>query len=185
VPISGSRNQDGVVREAILLRDRLSAVARVRLDDREHLTPGKKFNEWELKGVPLRIELGPRDLKQGSVVLARRDTFEKRSAKLSSIESEVRSELKAIQENLLRRATEFLRKNTHQTNSYEKLKSIIDERGGVVQAPWCGSEDCEAKVKDETGAKIINIPLEQDSPVNTCVYCGRPGKVVANFARSY
>ncbi len=160
-------------------------MARVKLDDRDHLTPGRKFNEWELKGIPLRIELGPRDLKEGHAVLARRDTLEKRSTKLSSIESEVRSELKTIQENLLRRATEFLRKNTHQTASYETLKSIISEHGGVVQAPWCGSADCEAKVKDETGAKIINIPLEQRSPVSACVYCGGPGKVIANFARSY
>jgi prolyl-tRNA synthetase len=101
---------------------------------------------------------------------------------------EVPKTLELIQQNIFRRATEFLRENTHRVDSYAGLKSIITTRGGVVQAPWCGSEDCETKVKEETGAKIVNLPLdrEQDgSPMGNCIYCGRPGKFIANFAKSY
>jgi prolyl-tRNA synthetase len=133
------------------------------------------------------VELGPRDLKEGQAVLARRDTLEKSPVKLEVIDTEVPKMLELIQQNLFHRATEFLRENTHRTDSYAELKSIIATRGGVVQAPWCGSEDCETKVKEETGAKIVNLPLDQQegAPIGNCIYCGRPGKVIANFAKSY
>jgi prolyl-tRNA synthetase len=173
------------MQEAHRIAELLRPHVRAKLDDRDYLTPGRKFNEWELKGIPLRIELGPRDLKQGQAVLARRDTLEKIPVKLDAIEVEVTKMLGAIQQNLFSRATEFLKNNTRKTNSYSELKSIIAKSGGVVQSPWCGSADCEATVKGETGAKIINIPLEQDKTVAACVICGKPGIAIANFAKSY
>lgn len=184
VPIVNEENKKEILRAAEKARDRLAVSQRVKLDDRDHITPGRKFNEWELKGVPLRVELGPRDLKSGQAVLVRRDTGEKRAAKLTDLEKEVASELEGIQRNLLARARENLTRSTRQASSLEELRAML-AKGGIIRVHWCGSRKCEDRLKEETGGKIINIPLDQHSAGGKCISCGEKAVAVANFAKSY
>lgn len=184
VPIFDEASRERVLKQAEKLRARLAVTASVKLDDRDHLTPGRKFNEWELKGVPLRVEIGPRDLATRQVVLARRDNGKKRQVKMANAAREVARELKEIQEDLYGRALAFLNEHTYSAETYDQLKSSL-RNGGIVRAPWCLSPDCEAKVKEETGAKIINLPIDQKEIKSHCVYCGKEAKVIANFAKSY
>lgn len=184
VPIVNEENKKEILRAAEKARDRLAVSQRVKLDDRDHITPGRKFNEWELKGVPLRVELGPRDLKSGQAVLVRRDTGEKRAAKLTDLEKEVASELEGIQKNLLARARENLTRSTRQASSLEELRAML-AKGGIIRVHWCGSRKCEDRLKEETGGKIINIPLDQHSAGGKCISCGEKAVAVANFAKSY
>ncbi|MDG6901513.1 MAG: proline--tRNA ligase [Nitrososphaerota archaeon] len=183
VPIVNDENKKEVLAEAKRLSAALSDF-RVFLDDRDHLTPGRKFNEWELRGVPLRVELGPRDLKEKQAVLVRRDTGAKRVVKLDSAEAEVSKELDAIQKGLFDKAAAALAKNTHDAASLSELKESL-ARGGVVRAPWCGRAECETKLKEETGGKILNIPLDQNQSNQKCVVCGKQASSVVNYGRSY
>jgi prolyl-tRNA synthetase len=185
VPIGKSTDKEVVNREAKSLADRLSSRFRTRLDDRDHLTPGWKFNEWELKGVPLRVELGPRDIQAGQAVLVSRDSGAKRAVKAVVALDEVGAELDAIQSRLLAKARDALARNTHMADSLDGLKKLISDKGGIVRAPWCGSPECEEELKKETGAKIVNIPLGQHDAKSHCVRCGKDASTLANFARSY
>jgi prolyl-tRNA synthetase len=185
VPIVNDESKMAVLAEAKKIMVQLSGGFRALLDDRDHLTPGRKFNEWELKGIPLRIEFGPRDMKGKQAVLVRRDTGEKRVVKVSDLKSEVARELDAVQRNLLIRASEALSRNTHRAATLAELKAVLTNRGGVVRVPWCGRGDCEAKMKEETGGKILNIPLNQKTPRVKCPVCAEAAKVMVNFGRSY
>ena len=184
VPIFDEESRERVLKQAEKLRARLEETTSVKLDDRDHLTPGRKFNEWELKGVPLRVEIGPRDLAKRQVVLARRDNGKKRQVTMASAAREVARELKEIQKDLYQRALSFLEEHTYTAETFEQLKSSL-KNGGIVRAPWCLSPDCEAKVKEETGAKIINLPMDQKGTKSRCVNCGKEAAVIANFAKSY
>jgi len=184
VPIFDDESRERVLKQAERLRARLEETTSVKLDDRDHLTPGRKFNEWELKGVPLRVEIGPRDLVKRQVVLARRDNGKKRQVKMAFAAREVARELKEIQEDLYQRALSHLKEHTYAVETYDQLKSSL-KNGGIVRAPWCLSPDCEAKVKEETGAKIISLPMDQKEMKSHCVYCGKEAAVIANFAKSY
>jgi prolyl-tRNA synthetase len=185
VPIVNDENKVAVLEEATNLAARLSARFRTRLDDRDHLTPGRKFNEWELKGVPLRIEIGPRDIKAGKVVLVPRDSGIKKNVEADHAEAEVEKELDRIQRDLFRKASEALAENTHEASTMEELKNIIKSKGGIVRAAWCGKRTCEDAMKEKTGGKILNIPLDQEPIKKPCVSCGEPGKMLVNFGRSY
>ncbi len=185
VPIVNEETKKEVLAAAAKLSGSLSKRFRTRLDDRDHLTPGRKFNEWELKGVPLRIEIGPRDLKADQAVLVRRDTGKKRIAKLAELEEEVELELGSIQSSLLERAREFLARSTHEAATADELKRTLKEKGGIVRVLWCGGRECEDRLKEETGGKIVNIPLDQKTPEGSCISCGKKAEVVANFAKSY
>ncbi len=156
------------------------------VDDRENQSPGRKFNEWELKGIPVRIEIGPRDIEKKQVILVRRDTLDKKPVKISSLKKTFSSELEQMQKNLYNHALKFMKQNTREAKTYSELRKIIKEKGGFVKAPWCGSETCESKIKDQTGAKITNIPFEfQKNVKGNCIFCKNKAKYVANFARSY
>jgi prolyl-tRNA synthetase len=185
VPIFNDETKPMVLEEARKVSASLSASFSAKLDERDFLTPGRKFNEWEIRGIPLRVEIGPRDIKQGQLVLVRRDTMQKRTAMIADVVSEVAKELDAIQESLYTRALDSLNARTSRADTLDELRSTLSTKGGVVQAPWCGSHECEEKVKAETGAKIINIPLGQEERNLTCAVCGQPAKSVANFAKSY
>ena len=184
VPIVNDESKDAVLAEAAKLMESLSGF-RALLDDRDNLTPGRKFNEWELKGVPLRIEFGPRDMKERQAVLVRRDTGTKRVAKLASLSSEVAKELEDVQSNLLRRASEALEKSTHDAESLAELSQVMANEGGVVRVRWCGDEECESKMKDGAGGKILNIPLDQKRTKGKCIVCGRDAPSLALYGRSY
>jgi len=185
VPIVNDESKGAVLREARKLMGKLEGRFRVRLDDRDHLTPGRKFNEWELKGVPLRVEFGPRDLKEGHAVLVRRDTGAKRTVEADSLADEVEGELDAIQADLLARATDALAKNTHEASTLAELKKTMKEKGGIVRVPWCGKAECEEKLKAEAGGKILNVPLDQGTVLGRCAACGEGKAPWAYFGKSY
>jgi prolyl-tRNA synthetase len=157
----------------------------VVLDGRGEYTPGWKFNEWELKGVPVRIEIGPRDMKQKQVIMVRRDNSEKIAVKDEQIESAVASLLEEIQRNLFNRAKKLLEANTTTVKTYGEFKEILEKKGGFIRASWCSDQKCEAKIKEETGATIRVVPFEKEEPLAKCVYCERQANEVVYFARSY
>jgi prolyl-tRNA synthetase len=158
---------------------------RTLLDDRNEYTPGWKFHQWELKGVPIRLELGPRDLKQGQVVIVRRDTGEKKPVKESELSETVEKLLQEIQDNMLAKAKAILQAKTTSVQNYEEFKKVLEEKGGFIKAAWCGSMDCETKVKDETGATIRIRPFQTEEPSTNCIICANKAKETAYFARSY
>jgi len=157
----------------------------VILDDREEYTPGWKFNQWELKGVPVRIEIGPRDLRQGQAILVRRDTGQKTPVKQADLPIAVEKLLQQIQDNLFSKAKALLQEKTTAVQDYEEFKKVVCEKGGFVKAAWCGNADCESKIKDETSATIRVRPFQKEEPTSYCIYCGREAKEMVYFARSY
>jgi prolyl-tRNA synthetase len=159
---------------------------RVHADRREGLTPGYKFNDWEMRGVPLRLEIGPKDLARQQVMLARRDVpgrEGKRPAPLAGLAGVVQQTLDEIHESLFRRAETFRRDHTHIPADYDEFKKIVD--GGWADAWWCGQTVCEAEIKAETRATSRCIPLNQPGGKGICVHCGAPATRRAIFARSY
>jgi prolyl-tRNA synthetase len=187
VPIPRGNWKETVLPRAREIRDSLTARGvRVMLDDRESQTPGWKFNEWELRGVPLRLEIGPKDLEKQQVVLARRDTREKSFVPMDGLARHVESLLKDIQKALFDRALKFRDEHTSETTSYDEFKEIMEGRPGFVIAPWCGSAECEAQIKAETQATIRNIPFISAKPEGkACLKCGRPATANAWFAKAY
>jgi len=157
----------------------------VILDDRQEYTPGWKFNQWELKGVPIRIELGPRDLKNGQVVMVRRDNCQKSFVKEAEIMTSVERLLEEIQDSMLAKAKAILADKTTTAQSYEEFKQVLEAKGGFIKAAWCGSPECEAKVKDETGATIRIRPFQTEKPATGCVVCDKEAPETAYWARSY
>ena len=185
IPIYKTENRERVLEAAKNIAESIGKKARVYLDDRDDASPGWKFNEWELKGVPVRIEIGERDMNSGSVVVVRRDTLEKSSVPIEGIGRHVQNTLKSIQRDLYKKASGFMKGMVSTAHTYEAMKSALEKKKGFVLAPWCGSEDCENKIKDETGAKITNMPLDQSKSKGKCIYCGNDAKRMANFAKSY
>jgi prolyl-tRNA synthetase len=187
VPIPRGNWRETVLPRAQAIRDELVARGiRVMLDDRDSQTPGWKFNEWELRGVPLRLEIGPKDLEKSQVVLARRDTREKSFVPMDGLAAHVEALLATIQQALYDRAVAFRTEHTSTADSYEEFKQTMEGRPGFVISPWCGSAECEAQIKTETQATIRNIPF--DSPAadgKTCLKCGGPATTYAWFAKSY
>jgi prolyl-tRNA synthetase len=159
---------------------------RVKLDDRDTQKPGYKFAEWEFKGVPIRIAIGPRDIQNGTVELARRDTLEKSTVNIQSLSDQVLDLLDIIQDNLFQKALIFRNENTHSVETWEEFTSIINGKGGFVMAHWDGTSETEEKIKEETKATIRSIPLDYDqAEAGTCIYSGKPSKGRVVFAKSY
>ena len=138
-----------------------------------------------MRGVPLRLEIGPKDIEKNSVFAARRDTREKQSIPIEGLAGRIRALLDEIQAALLARAKRFRDEHTSRTSSYDEFKQIMDGRPGFVISPWCESAQCEAEIKAETQATVRNIPFGQDEPREPCLKCGKPGKVYAWFAKAY
>jgi prolyl-tRNA synthetase len=153
------------------------------------MKPGAKYYEWELRGIPLRLELGPRDLDKGQGVLVRRDTREKRPVALDSLAEGVAGLLGVIQRDMLGAARERRDANSYRGDiSYDRFRELMEGPGGFVYAGWCGSPDCEAQVKDETKATIRVMPDEEfrsDAAPTRCLKCGQPATVEALWARAY
>jgi prolyl-tRNA synthetase len=187
VPIPRGNWRETVLPRAQAIRDELvSRGVRVMLDDRDTQTPGWKYNEWELRGVPLRLEIGPKDIEKSQVMLARRDTREKSAAAMDGLAAHVVGMLDSIQKALFDRAVAFRDDHTTHTDSYEEFKQIMDGRPGFVVSPWCGSGKCEAEIKVETQATIRNIPFTA-TPVEgrKCLRCDAEATVQAWFAKAY
>ena len=157
----------------------------VHADFRDQYTPGWKFNEWELKGVPLRIEVGPRDVENKQAVLVRRDNAQKLVVKDIDFLNEVKRCLEEIQRNLFTKAKQALDGSISQTSNYDEFKKILEGRGGFIRACWCESSECEEAIKNDTGATIRTLPLKDENLFSGCIRCGKPAAKVAYFARSY
>jgi prolyl-tRNA synthetase len=186
VPIPRGNWQETVLPRARAIRDRLAAAGiRAILDDRDAYTPGWKFAEWELRGVPLRLEIGPRDIEKAQVVLARRDTREKLVAPMDGLEGAVAALLEKIQDALLAAARAFRDQRTTRVSTFAEFARLMEGRPGFVIAPWCETADCEALIKAETQATIRNIPFDAPAPDGPCVRCGRTATVTAWFAKAY
>ena len=185
VPIYRKGNQAIVNTYSNRVYDQLKDKFRVKIDDRESYSPGFRYNQWEIRGIPIRIEIGERDISSDSVTVVRRDTGEKKQIQSAGMLAEIEKTMTSIHENLYNRACEFLKNNTHTADTYQDLKLILKEKGGIITAPWCGETECELKVKEETSAKITNIPIKQEKFGDKCIVCGKKSKVAANFARSY
>jgi prolyl-tRNA synthetase len=164
-----------------------AAGLRVEIDAREEFTPGWKFSEYEMRGVPLRIEIGPRDVKAGQAVLVRRDIRTKDPAPLDGLPGRVMAILEEIQAQLFHEAETFLRENTRDAESYDEFKDIMENKRGLVRALWCGDQACEDRIKEGTMATIRVIPFghEHNERKGLCVSCGRDADTLACFARSY
>jgi prolyl-tRNA synthetase len=185
VPIGRDNWRETVLPRAREIQDTLVAAGfRVTLDQRDE-RPGWKFSEWEMRGVPLRIEIGPKDIEKSQVLTARRDTREKAGVPMDGLAARVREILDDIQRNLLDRALKFLDEHTQRVESYAAFKQVLEGRPGFVIAAWCGSADCETQIKTDTQATIRNMPLDSVAPSGTCVRCGQPAQEEAWFAKAY
>jgi prolyl-tRNA synthetase len=185
VPIGRENWRETVLPHARVVRQQLSdAGIRVTLDDRDE-RPGWKFAEWELRGVPLRLEIGPKDIDKSQVLIARRDTRDKLPIAMNELVARISGLLEDVQHTLVARARAFREEHTIQVGSYEAFKQAMEGRPGFVIAPWCGSADCEAQIKNETQATIRNMPIDAEAPAGSCIRCDSGAIATAWFAKSY
>lgn len=188
VPIYKTEEEKSLVMEVSnrVFTELKGAGIRVKMDDREEVTPGFKYNDWEMRGVPLRIEVGPKDVEKDSVALARRDVPGRAGKSFVSqddLSATVTDMLTDIQASLLKQATEFRDANIHDPKDYEVLKEVVKE--GWAFSWWCGSKDCEAKVKEDTKATTRVIPFDQPDQTGKCIVCGENAEKKVYFARAY
>jgi prolyl-tRNA synthetase len=188
VPIFREDDRSDLLQTAAAVADELRAAGvRVRVDDRPEYRPGFKFNEWELKGVPLRIEIGARDLAAAAVTVVRRDIGEKQQIPLAGVSAAIGELLSGVQTTLFRVARdERERRTLREPSNYDEMIAYLREAGGLVAASWCGRRECELRVKDESAATIRCLPLgEQPARAGTCVCCGRSAGAGAVWAQAY
>lgn len=187
VPIYKSEEQLAQISEVVLkMKKAMEAKGiSVKYDDRDNQRPGWKFAEYELKGVPVRIAIGGRDLENGTLEVARRDTMEKETLQQADIENKIEHLLEQIQENLFQKALAMRESKTSAANTYEEFKKILDEKPGFVMAHWDGTPETEQKIKEETKATIRCIPLNNKQEAGVCIYSGKPSAQRVVFARAY
>jgi prolyl-tRNA synthetase len=185
VPIGCDNWRETVLPKAQEIQRALVAAGiRVTLDERDE-RPGWKFAEWELRGVPLRLEIGPKDIEKSAVLIARRDTREKQSLPMEGLPASIRGLLDEVQQNLFARAKQFTEEHTQRVDSYDAFKQAMEGRPGFIIAPWCGSADCETQIKNDTQATIRNMPLNVTTPSGKCIRCDAPATAEAWFAKAY
>ncbi|MCY0894963.1 MAG: proline--tRNA ligase, partial [Alicyclobacillaceae bacterium] len=186
VPIGPQKERERVVQHATELFERLQkAGTRTRMDARDDVSPGWKFNEYEMRGVPIRLEIGPRDLDANQVVLARRDTGTKEPVSMDTLEATIPLWLNDIQKHMFETAKKFKEDNSHIAGSLPELADIINNQRGFVLAGWCGNDACELSIKEQTGATSRNIPFHPPSTQELCVVCGKPARHSVWYAKSY
>jgi prolyl-tRNA synthetase len=185
VPIGRDNWREAVLPKAQeIYRQLVDAGIRATIDERDE-RPGWKFAEWELRGVPLRLEIGPKDIEKSAVLLARRDTREKLGVPMDGLAPRIIALLDEIQRGLFDRAMAFRDAHTHRVSTYQELKDIMEGRPGFVIAPWCGAADCETHIKNDTQATIRNMPIGGAVPSGRCVRCDNAARTEAWFAKSY
>lgn len=183
IPIA--QHKEGVLEAAGALRDKLAEKFRVKLDDSDYST-GWKFSQYEMKGVPVRLEFGPRDIENNCCVLVSRVTREKTVVSLDNIVDEVEAALKRVHDELYQRALDNLKNRTHNALNYQEFLDIAEKQSGFIRAMWCGDTECEEKLKDVTGGvKSRCIPFEEEQLSDTCVCCGKPAKHMVVWGRQY
>ena len=182
VPIM--QKKEGVLEKANEVKEQLSKVSRVILDDSEK-SPGWKFSEYEMRGIPVRVELGPRDIENNQAALARRVTGEKITVSLDNIAEEVTKLLDTIQHDMLERARKHRDSHTYTAHNMDEFAKTVKETPGFVKAMWCGDEECENKIKEMTGATSRCMPFEQEHIDDKCVCCGKPAKTMVYWGKAY
>ncbi|MGU3469594.1 proline--tRNA ligase [Paenibacillus sp. D51F] len=186
IPIGPPKTRDAVIARVDELYGELKkAGVRVRVDDRSDMSPGWKFNEYEMRGVPIRLELGPRDMENGVCVLVSRVSGEKRVVNQSDLKDEIQRMLEEIHRDMFEKAKSFREENTHAVDTLDEMKALLDQKRGFVTAGWCGSAACEKQVKEETGATSRNIPFEPAERKEACLVCGGKAEHTVVFARAY
>ena len=185
IPIYYSKeDKENVLQKASQIKDSLSNNdIRVHLDDREQLTPGFKFNDWEMRGIPIRIEIGPKDIAKNQIVLARRHNQTKISLDIDGLTEKTLSELKNIQKEMFDAAKKILDERVVRVSEYQQFKEELDN-GKMIDCSWCGKQECEDKIKEETGADLRVIP-SGSTKAETCIYCKNSGTTNVLFARGY
>lgn len=182
IPIA--QHKPGVLEKAEELRARLKRICRVRMDDSEQ-SPGWKFSQYEMKGVPLRLEIGPKDIEKNQCVLVRRDNREKTFVSLDELEAKIPELLEAVRQGMYDKALARREQMTYTAVSLEEMKKIADEKPGFIKAMWCGDQACEEKLKEEAGVSSRCMPFEQEHLSDTCVCCGRPAKTMVYWGKAY
>ncbi len=183
VPIA--MHKEGVVEKAEELYNKLNKKFRMEFDDRDQYSTGFKFNDWEMRGVPVRIELGPKDIENNQAVLVRRDTLEKEVVKLENLENRLSELMEEIQTNMYNACLKNMKEKTSVAYSLEEIQKILDENQGFVKTMWCGSQECEDKVKEVTGAPSRCMPFEQEHSADTCAICGKKADKMIVWGRQY
>lgn len=183
VPVAA--NKPGVIEKATQIYENLNKKFRVKLDARDQYTPGYKFNYWEMKGVPVRLEIGPRDIENDQCVLVRRDTSEKCIVKLDNLEEEVKNLLEKIQENMFQMASDLVQRKTSTAVNMDEFVEKINSNQGYIKAMWCGDEACEERIHELTGAKSRCIPYNQEQISDTCVCCSKKADKMVVWGRQY
>ncbi len=183
VPIA--QQKENVLEENKKLNEKLSKKFRTKLDDRDNYSVGYKFNDWEMRGVPVRLEMGPRDIENEQVTLVRRDTQEKIIVKIDEVEEKISELLEDIQKSMYEACKQRLKEKTTVAFNMEELKKNLDENQGYVKTMWCGNQECEDKVKELTGAPSRCIPFEQEHLSDKCVCCGKEAKHMVVWGRQY
>jgi prolyl-tRNA synthetase len=178
------KEKEAVIEKARALKTLLEKEFRVRLDDRDEFTPGWKYNDWEMRGVPLRVEVGLKDIEKGQVVMVPRDGSGKVFVPEDAILDEARRILDALQSGYLNKAREYLETHITEASALDELKATLAEKRGFVKAMWCGALECELKVKEETGASSRCVSLEEKRE-GPCVSCGKHSTETVFFARAY
>ena len=182
VPIQ--QKKEGVLEKAEELRAKLSEIARVKVDATDK-SPGFKFAECEMRGIPLRVEIGPRDIENNQCVVVRRDTGEKITVSLDDLEAKVAELLDTIQKDMLEAARAHRDAHTYTAKNWDEFVDIVNNKPGFIKAMWCGETECEENIKAETGATTRCMPFEQENLGDTCVCCGKPAKKMVYFGRAY
>ncbi len=183
VPVA--QNKEGVLEKAHELYNSLKSMFRAEIDDRDNVSPGFKFNDWEMKGVPVRIELGPRDIENGVCVLVRRDTAEKVVVKLNEVEKVIVETLEKIHNNMFEECKKRLEEKTTIATTLDEFVTSMNEHQGFIKAMWCGNPACEEKIKELTAAKSRCMPFEQEKISDKCVCCGKPADKMVIWGRQY
>ncbi len=180
-----AQHKAGVLDKANELRARLGKAFRVKLDDSDN-SPGWKFAEYEMKGVPLLLEIGPKDIEKGQCVLVRRDTREKYFVPLDALESEIERLLDELAHNLYKLAFDNRERRTYSCTSLDEIRTVLEQNGdGFIKAMWCGDEACEDAVKEQTGVGSRCIPFAQEQLSDVCVCCGKPAKHMLYWGKAY
>ncbi len=182
IPIAS--HKEGVTEKATELYERLKNICRVKLDTSDQ-TPGWKFAEYEMKGVPLRLEIGPRDIENNCCVIARRDTYEKITVSLDELEEKIPELLKAVHDGMYNKALERRENMTYDAKNLEEMKEIADNKPGFIRAMWCGDRECEDKLKEVAGVTSRCIPFEQEAIGDTCVCCGKKADKMLYWGKAY
>ena len=182
IPIA--QHKEGVLTKAMELQSRLSKVARVSLDDSDKMS-GWKFSEYEMRGVPLRLEIGPKDIEKGQVVLVRRDTREKTFVAMEELEDRVQELLQTIQQDMLEKARIARDEKTYVAHSLAEFEKILEETPGFIKAMWCGDRACEEAIKEKTSATARCIPFTGEAVGDKCICCGKEGKHLVYWGKAY